>query len=416
MKPALALTFSAFVLVGCNGGGSRTFGGEGEPPGPLKLATTLAVSEVALFQAVKVPLSQAGKPAATRPAPVIAGRDALVRVYVSPLPGFTAREITAELRWDGKVRTAVKTVAVASTDGALDSTFNFDVAAADLTATSTYSVSLIDVTADLQGLDVVSGARYPQDGTAASVAAEPGSPIRVTLVPFRYDADGSGRLPDISAAQIERYRKAMFEQYPVSAVEITVHDPESWGQTFSDEFDALNDRLVRVRQNDGPEDDVYYYGLIAPASSFSAFCQGGCVTGVTFLVDDPRDAEIRVGSGIGFSGTDSADTMVHELGHANGREHAPCDVRRADPNFPDADGKIASWGYGLLSKKLVNPETADFMGYCEPAWVSPYTYSALYKRSAALAGLMPKSGMSKYRIGDVEVSLSHAPIVVRDAR
>jgi hypothetical protein len=43
-------------------------------------------------------------------------------------------------------------------------------------------------------------------------------------VPFRYDADGSQRLPDTSQAQLERYRDAIYGIFPVSSVEITVHD------------------------------------------------------------------------------------------------------------------------------------------------------------------------------------------------
>ena len=48
---------------------------------------------------------------------------------------------------------------------------------------------------------------------------------------------------------------------------------------------------------------------------------------------------------------------------------------------------IGTWGYDSLSGQLKNPSnTADFMGYCEPSWISDYTYEALYDRIVAVSG------------------------------
>ena len=98
--------------------------------------------------------------------------------------------------------------------------------------------------------------------------------------------------------------------------------------------------------------------------------------------------------------------MVHEVGHALGRNHAPCGgVSGADPSFPYSGGGIGVWGYALLDKKLYSPSTAkDFMGYCSPSWVSDFNYGALFTRIAYVTanGLVASSPRQTYRFLDVD--------------
>jgi hypothetical protein len=407
------LVMVAALAVACGKApppGDMTRNMEEMPPEGPRLAAGISVSEVALFQAVKVTLARDGATFAMREAPVVAGREALVRVYVKPESGFVPRMLTAQLTVDGATQKLAKQVSGASRDESAGSTFEFKLAADVLKPDSAYSVSLIDEAGE--PVDAAThNARHPRDGSNEAIGALKTGAIKVTLVPFRYDFDGSKRLPDTSAAQLDRYRKALYETYPVSAVDLTVRTAVPYAADFRvEEFDAVNDLLVDLRKQDGAGWDVYYYGLITPATSFSKFCQGGCTTGQTFIVDDVRDAAIRVGAGHGFTGDDAAGTFVHEMGHAHGRLHAPCDVTRYDANYPDPDGLTAGWGYSVVSSTFYNPEHADFMSYCEPAWVSAYTFSALHQRVLAIdAG--PQGGKrSLFRIGHTDVLLTHAPI------
>ena len=61
------------------------------------LVRALTITDVSLFQAVKVPLLAAGSVATGRSIPVIAGRSAVVRVYVRPEAGYQARGVEGEL-------------------------------------------------------------------------------------------------------------------------------------------------------------------------------------------------------------------------------------------------------------------------------------------------------------------------------
>ena len=61
------------------------------------IATGITINEIAIFQALKIPLAKDGEVAdrGAIPLSVIAGRDAMLRIYVTPDAGFGAKPITA---------------------------------------------------------------------------------------------------------------------------------------------------------------------------------------------------------------------------------------------------------------------------------------------------------------------------------
>jgi hypothetical protein len=360
-------------------------------PGPdpstgLEPVKDLPISEIAVFQGVKVTIEKGGVKVPSRRAPVVAGRIGLVRVYVAPGSTYTAREVTAVLTITtaGVARTYSdkKTLSGASTDPILTSTFNFTLDATSIGTDSTYSVALM--TAPGQ---TATGAisRYPASGAESFDAGNTGEVFRVKLVPVQYNADGSGRLPDTSAAQVELYRARMMALYPAKKVEITVRAPYAYSGGISASGSGWSEVLqaiVRLRASDGAPKDVYYFGAFAPSSSFGTFCGGGCVTGLSGLLMYPSDSSGRASVGIGFTGAASADTMAHEIGHAHGRSHANCGgASGTDPSFPYSGANIGVYGYDVNTKALVSPSKfTDMMGYCNPVWVSDYTFGALYTR------------------------------------
>jgi Peptidase M66 len=123
---------------------------------------------------------------------------------------------------------------------------------------------------------------------------------------------------------------------------------------------------------------------MAPTDSFEQFCGGGCVLGLSPASSDPNDEYQRGSLGVGYldSYAESDVTFVHEVGHAHGREHAPCGGAAApDRKFPYSDGGIGDWGFD--GSKLIDPAASrskDMMGYCSPVWISDYNYRALFDR------------------------------------
>ncbi len=312
LRSILCLSVLPVLVAGCGGGG-RGGGGGGGNSNPT-LASDLTVNEVAVLQSVKITVAKDDQLVNTRNAPVVVGREALVRVYVTPSAAYLPRPLTAELHLDDLVLSDTRTIAGASTDAELASTFQFTVPVGKIAVASTFSVRVLDALGARVGPGEPSTARFPADGTTALLGAVRTGRIQVTLVPFAYGGVGSNRVADTSAAQIERYRAAMYETYPSTEVNITVHAPVAFNQVFSGNgsgFDNTNQIVAQVRANDGAAPDEYYYGIIAPAKTFGSYCGNGCVTGLSYIVDDPRDGDLRVGSGIGFTGADSAATFIH---------------------------------------------------------------------------------------------------------
>ena len=81
------------------------------------------------------------------------------------------------------------------------------------------------------------------------------------------------------------------------------------------------------------------------------------------------------------------NVIAHELGHNLNLEHAPgCGAFNPDPEFTYEDGAIGSWGYDFLNESLVSPATSDLMTYCDPQWISDYSFArALAHRARAVS-------------------------------
>lgn len=150
--------------------------------------------------------------------------------------------------------------------------------------------------------------------------------------------------------------------------------------------------MASVRDLDQPADDVYYFGLVNPAASRTAYCRTGCTLGRAYLADAPTLFS-RAGWGVGFTGDESAWVMAHELGHNHGAPHAPCAVLDYfDQDYPYANGALGTTGYDQVSGNFYpSSDRRDVMGYCTPQWISDYNYRRFFERSEALATLFPPS-------------------------
>lgn len=368
------------------------------PPATPHLAEGVTLEGLSVLEGTLVPIASGGVPLSARNAPLVAGRRALVRVYASaPSP----RAVTAEV----EVREGDRFVAVHSqtrnvsgvpSDADPASVIDVEIPAAELTTTASIAVRLVDPSGPL-ATAAPHPARLPRDGSALALGArDDGAGLRLVLVPLRWDHDGSGRLPDTSDAWLTKVRELLLALYPIAHLDLSVHDPVPWDDalTFTGnvDFGAVNGMLMDLRVSDAAPDDAYYYALVAPASSYSAYCGGSCVTGQSYVVDDPADADLRVGSGVGFGSDDSAWTLAHEVGHELGRYHAPCDTSGADADYPYAGGEIGNWGWDARTGELLEPSTTyDFMGYCDPEWTSDYTWSAIFDRVAAVHALSARA-------------------------
>ncbi len=350
----------------------------------------VTISEVALYQSVKIPIVSNQTEVTQRNAQLVEGRPALVRVFVDPAGGFTPRQLTARLTVQAPNEDAViieeqVQISGASSDNDPGSTFNMFIPPEQMVSGMDYSIAIFDDGGDQCAPQGGGGARFPTTGLIDMDVDSIGGNMKVVLVPVRYNADGSGRLPDTSQAQLDRYRALVYGQFPLPGLELSVRaQPMDWNNTLARNgggWSALLQQILNLRQQDNAPSDVYYYGIFEPAASRGAFCNGGCVGGLG-PVPGANDTYSRGAIGLGFTGNSSAEIAAHELGHALGRRHAPCgNVQTSDQNFPYAGGSIGVWGFDITDNSLKSPtQISDLMGYCDPTWISDYTYRAIFNR------------------------------------
>lgn len=374
----------ACTLPGC--------GGEAEAP----LASQCVLRKIALYQAAEVPLMADGAPVADQQTPIIAGRPGMVRLYVDdriayrrdgngdPLLVDADLHLMSDEDREIAVVSAKNQRVGASHGDHLQTTIGLRFDGNALTVASRFYVVLRypGVTGDIGSV------RYPETGTASLGVRPERARLRVRLVPFMYGCDGTDRVPDTSVEELTRLKTALFDLFPVESVTITVREPLPWpssvradGEGWAEALDAV----MALRNADTLAPTVYDVGVIAPADSRAAFCNDRCVAGLHASSFVTRRDPVRGRAAIVLGYPDGwvAD-IAHELGHAMGREHAPCgNPDHLDPHYPYAAGRIGRYGYQLSTGRLVGPDCADFMGYCgRVAWVSDYTYAGIFERLA----------------------------------
>lgn len=342
------------------------------------------LTRASIYQAVEIPLLEANMavPTAMRKAPLVQGRAALVRGFIEPKAGFQPRNLSLRLRLEGGKEDRVfydkRMLGGVSAPQTLNSTFQIQVPAEAMEAGVSYSLELVDCAGANSPMSTPQ--RIPATGGIPLDAVETGT-VKVAFLPISHD----NRLPATDEAALKKYVDLVESQYPITHLEYTVVQPMESGSTGTNfSFEDLLQRVVTRRYEDGAPADLYYYGLIKPAQSFSQFCNRSCTTGIAYLVDDrPQSAVLRGGLGIAFDDNVSHGTFPHELGHSHGRDHAPCGVTGQQP-FPYDEARIGSWGYDSLSSSLKSPaEFRDFMSYCSPTWISDFTYERLATRIQA---------------------------------
>lgn len=366
----------------------------GAPPPQEAIVRGLSISQIALYQGIKIPIMKDGEPIERPTNPVVRGRAGTVTVFVNPMNEWRARTVKAYLdvyRGDELLERLEheRRITAASRDSELSSMFSFNLEGELVSDDLRYRVELRETTTEetFDGSDAE--ATFPGEGTARVETKSAGPRLRVVLVPMRYLADRSDREPDASEAVVESYRQAMLTTYPVPDVEMTVHEPVDITTTITGAgrgWSETLDFLLRLRQDDGAEDDVYYYGFFLPSRTFASYCSQGCILGLSSGSADPRQAALRGSIGVAYSGEfgySPESTFIHEVGHAHGRLHAPCGLggQPSDRGYPYSTGGTGVWGLDPRSRRMLDPSrTKDFMSYCEPAWVSDYTYRALFDR------------------------------------
>jgi hypothetical protein len=192
--------------------------------------------------------------------------------------------------------------------------------------------------------------------------------VNVTLVPIAQPGGLTGNATD---ANKDAFLDVTRRMHPIDGVNVVVRStPITTTTTLQANgtgWQTVLDLVDAIAAADGTR---YYYG-VAKVSYSSG------VAGVAYVSQPLQPAR----AALGWDHLQNASASVvaaHELGHNWGRNHAPCGGPTGlDPNYPEPDGSTGGYGYDRVSGQVEPPTSGDIMGYCDPKWISSYTYSAV---------------------------------------
>ena len=303
--------------------------------------------------------------------PLIAGRDALLRVFLtSDAPfSFYEPEVVATFTRAGQEvhRVTMKRegdlLAVAVDESDLRHSFNAVIPAEHIQL----DVELV-VEADpgrVVPRATGSEVRFPASGgMPLNVIDVP--PMELTIVPVVEAAQPDSSIfewtdnIDEDSPQVGLFRYAFpFSEFRARSREtyVTSLDLASssgqWGLVL--ELEAVRE----LEQGSG-----HWYGAAASVNGF--------VRGIA-----------QLGGWVGMGKAWDTE-LAHEVGHNLSLDHAPCGAPappNIDPNFPHRNGRIGAWGYDFRDGTVVSAERRrDIMGYCfDRAWLSDYFFEKVVR-------------------------------------
>ena len=295
--------------------------------------------------------------------PLVAGEDALLRVFVMAGSGVTALMPPVRARFyrgerevhslwiDGSSAPVPQTMA----EGDLEATANAVVPGVILVPGTEM---VVDVDPD-QTLDssLGIGGRIPREGRMVlDIRSVPD--FDVTAVPFLWAAnpDSSGFKATIGLTADHDIFYETREWLPIAKMTATVREPVLVDYDPKENIARVLQDLALLLVADGAPG--YYMGV-------PPWIERGLVGQGYF------GARVSVSN---FEG----HTIAHEFGHNFWLQHAPCGrPQGVDGQYPHTGGRIGAWGYDFRDGTLVDPDMFfDLMTYCQEVdWISDYSFT-----------------------------------------
>ena len=314
-----------------------------------------------------------------RAVPLIANRDAFLRVFVTASQANVASPTVRVRLYNGgtlasdQTITHLGTTPLAPQEGTLGNSWN--VAVPKALVTPSLSI-LVNVDPDNSVAETNEADNsFPASGTPLALPVETASTFRATLVPVTTSVDG--RSGNVTAGNKNQFLDAAMRMHPLSAFDAMVGAPLTidagvpalQSDNGNNSWNQILGQVQARRVSDGST--RYYYGVVNPAYSSG-------VAGMGYVGFPVAIGWDKLPSG--------ASVAAHEWGHNWDRNHAPCgSAANPDMSFPYTGGTIGVFGYDVAAGLLKQKTSHDLMGYCDNEWISDYTYRAVMQYRSAEA-------------------------------
>lgn len=345
----------------------------------------LSIESLEITQAVQTPSNNV---------PLVANRPAIVRVYAkytgTVVPGNVMVSLTGS-RGGVALSPVVlgpQPVSAAPTRAAYGSSFNITLPADWLSGT-------VAMTATIDSGAAVAEADETNNTATATLKFNTVPALDIVIVPVRYTHTPSGVTYDPPA--FDTISDFIRRTYPLSTVNVTFRNAamnfsgdlaDTSGYDWNNQQQTgLLDRVTALKGIDlalqgGFSSPKVYYGLVSTGTSIANTwlpLNGSFILGIGW-VGTRAGAGLDIPDSFGLPEDITSDTAAHEIGHNLGRRHAPCKTQAdLDASYPDNTASIMQFGVDVSKGIVLNPSTVkDVMSYCEPQWISDYTYKALY--------------------------------------
>ena len=298
------------------------------------------------------------------PVPLVAGRSALLRVFV--MSGQETTETIPPVRatffvdgsqvHEADIPAGSSAIPTEVQVGDLDLSANVEIPG-EVIQPGLEMVVEVDPNGTVDGALGVAK-RIPAEGRVAVEVREV-PPLHLTLVPFISNDDNRQAVTFVGNASADH--ELFFETkalLPVGVFEIRKHSSVTIDSNSIFAMLAEVERIRAIEQGTG-----HWMGLNAtPAGA----------AGVAYLGANPRPGRGKISVS-----RLSVGTIAHELGHNLNLRHTDCgDPAGIDLTFPYDNARTGVWGYDPRDGgSLVPPDRADFMSYCDPVWVSDYYFT-----------------------------------------
>lgn len=379
--------------------------GEPEPLDPGWPALGIQMAQIEANQGTAIFIGEDGEwvEGGDRLGALIRDRNTLIRVHYTVDPGWVAREIEARFileYGDGtrEVLSQVRMVDGDSQPNSLGGTFIFglDAGLGQVQPDSEFLVQFheVDEGAMATAAGLAEGINQtPADFELVGIQPEP-MELKMVFVPYHHLYEDIDRSIDTSDAAMEFITTTLFQWNAAQELIYEIHEELVWDQPM-DNLGAVLGPIAALRDNELAFPNVYYHALFP--------VPGGGVNGVAGIASVPGpgkgEAMQRVSAtAIGNNPAFAADVVAHEVGHNEGMQHVFCPFAEAaspDPTYPYQNGVIGQWGFGILDFSLRAPDNyRDYMSYCNPAWVSTWSWMKSFSRIRTLTSWDYESGAS----------------------